>query len=956
MRPTLTVDVPDSEDPFMSLAEGTTEDLSLELDEEVRLAVVMYGGVSLAIYMYGVAEELWRLVRATCPERAITDPLDPPDAVRLNEDESTEPVYRELARVRGGGKIRSRFLVDIISGTSAGGINGVFLATALANDTALSALKSVWVDEGAIGSLVNDDESLPRQPDGSLVDGFEEGLPPRSLLNGRRMLYALKSALSGMSGETGNTDSPLVDELDLWVTATDLDGLELPIRLTNAMTRERRYANRYQFRFSRRDDRNDFTKDVAPFIAYTARSTSAFPFAFEPIRLETLPPFATVSNEWRRFYSDYRDDFEQSFPHRSFSDGGILDNKPFSYATDTLVRRRTSVNVDRKLIYIEPDPADLSPDVLEQKDWNAIETVQAALMGIPRKEAIRQDINDVVKRNRSLERVRAILARSGTDPSDFAAVMARLAPPDPVAFAATPLREILLNPSLQWGPSYATYYRLKVADTIDYLAALVTRAVGLSPESDEAWVIRQLVAGWKGSQYAEQPADSQKTDNAFMLDFGVPYRARRIIFVHQKLKDLQTGSATRRSATLAAVGLDPPSLPAVDNESSVYAPLRVAFADALEDLDDVEVIAGDAKGPVVTALATGELTAATLQWVLEAPEADRASRISEVLDTNASAIAAAAEAIKGIVATAAESARSKVGSALGSHFSGREMPGVDDFESRLEYALRFYYDAFEAYDLVLYPIQYASPLGETNPVEIIRISPVDATARNNLPRGVRELMGSRLHHFAGFLDSTWRRHDMVWGRLHGAECLIRALAPPASAPALVDQAHDRILRDYAAELGESPDPTPLGWFAARASSQTPSPPLAGTLKRATPVIATILTDILNARAGILSSVWAALRGALPDKPGGIYAVVAMLVGLAKIRPWLRAAVLVLPVLIAVGVGLIVAPLDYGWTILGIVLLSGAATVTISVVALLWLVASTVRSTVTSRVRTFVNPS
>jgi len=284
------------------------------------------------------------------------------------------------------------------------------------------------------------------------------------------------------------------------------------------------------------------------------------------------------------------------------------------------------------------------------------------------------------------------------------------------------------------------------------------------------------------------------------------------------------------------------------------------------------------------------------------------------------------------------------------------MPGVDDFESRLEYALRFYYDAFEAYDLVLYPIQYASPLGETNPVEIIRISPVDATARNRLPSEVRELMGSRLHHFAGFLDSTWRKHDMVWGRLHGAECLIRALAPRASVPALVDQAHDRILRDYAAELGESPDPTPLGWFAARASSQTPSPPLAGTLKRATPVIATILTDILNARAGILSSVWAALRSALPDKPGGIYAVVAMLVGLAKIRPRLRAALLVLPVIIAVGVGLVVAPLDYGWTILGTVLLSGAATVTISLVALLWLVASSVRSTVTSRVQTFVNPS
>ncbi len=35
--------------------------------QEVRFAVVMYGGVSLAIYINGVAQELLRLVRATAP-------------------------------------------------------------------------------------------------------------------------------------------------------------------------------------------------------------------------------------------------------------------------------------------------------------------------------------------------------------------------------------------------------------------------------------------------------------------------------------------------------------------------------------------------------------------------------------------------------------------------------------------------------------------------------------------------------------------------------------------------------------------------------------------------------------------------------------------------------------------------------------------------------------------------
>ena len=34
---------------------------------EIRLAVVMYGGVSLAIYINGVAQELLALVRATAP-------------------------------------------------------------------------------------------------------------------------------------------------------------------------------------------------------------------------------------------------------------------------------------------------------------------------------------------------------------------------------------------------------------------------------------------------------------------------------------------------------------------------------------------------------------------------------------------------------------------------------------------------------------------------------------------------------------------------------------------------------------------------------------------------------------------------------------------------------------------------------------------------------------------------
>ncbi|HWO08399.1 MAG TPA: hypothetical protein VNN80_02935, partial [Polyangiaceae bacterium] len=39
-----------------------------ECQQEIRLAVVMYGGVSLCIYINGVAQELLQLVRATAPK------------------------------------------------------------------------------------------------------------------------------------------------------------------------------------------------------------------------------------------------------------------------------------------------------------------------------------------------------------------------------------------------------------------------------------------------------------------------------------------------------------------------------------------------------------------------------------------------------------------------------------------------------------------------------------------------------------------------------------------------------------------------------------------------------------------------------------------------------------------------------------------------------------------------
>ena len=76
-----------------------------ERSREVRLGLVLYGGVALAIYINGVAAEFFRVVRGP----------------------------RRLSPAQGADRFRRRGRA-FVSGTSAGGINGIFLAYALCND------------------------------------------------------------------------------------------------------------------------------------------------------------------------------------------------------------------------------------------------------------------------------------------------------------------------------------------------------------------------------------------------------------------------------------------------------------------------------------------------------------------------------------------------------------------------------------------------------------------------------------------------------------------------------------------------------------------------------------------------------------------------------------------------------------------------------------------------------
>lgn len=912
--------------------------------QEMRFGVVLYGGVSLAIYINGVVQELLHLVRATAP--ASPTAANPTEALLgPGQLTSTEGVYRELGQLVGRSEssavapspddpILTRFIVDMLSGSSAGGINGVFLAKALANGQPVDQLKNLWVDEGDIAELLNDDRS---------VVGLNLALrePPKSLLNGQRMYRKLLDALDAM--ETGRPStagraSPLVDELDLWVTTTDLEGLTLPIRLYDKVVYEKRHRNVLHFTYATEQATggaldNQFLAANNPILAFAARATSAFPFAFEPMTLEdidevldTIPghqkdPAKRASRpNWDKWFADYAGQ-NDPYPRRSFGDGGDMDNKPFSYVIDALPNRRWTVPVNRKVIFVEPDPGHPERLATDYERPTVLASVVKAL-SLGRTETIREDLNRLLDRTRLAEQVGKVAeAAEGS----FDVSRPRSPAADDVSLSA--------------------YWRLRVLRLADDLGTVLARLRGIDEASGRAEAVRLLVAAWPEPATRGRAGDTERNaaNMAFLERFDMAFRLRRLNFVSRKadrlfaldsdalaqlgLPDEPGGLSAQmaddiRSALLdakrglndayvmmagagramragrvdielaraiAGLSLDPDDLDAVlvgppservlyridyrlagaaadrsvdfghepageGRNPRVYDGLGITVSDHVEqgpamtaavvtwhercglgcgERADIVLpspatsvriaVAYFAEPPVVTAGGEGvEVTSAPVAWAPRAlvatvtgsaistvsitgpaivtrrrePRAERALRLvqspafREPFDE-------LAEYVGDLVAAAVSEARTTVQATFATE-------GVSTVEAGVRSVLARYYERYEDYDRLTLPLVAAAGGGEMVPVDVIRISPDDATSLIDTSTGRRKVAGSAVHHFGGFLDAAWRRNDIMWGRLDAAERLITAVLPESHPRRafLIESAHRAIISE---ELQGSPE-------------------------------------------------------------------------------------------------------------------------------------------------------
>jgi predicted acylesterase/phospholipase RssA len=360
--------------------------------EEVRVAMALNGGVSLAVWMGGCAVELDAARRAHLGAEDLRVASEP-DAASPDAAPSAPPppgdartIYHALCEA-----FERELVIDLMSGSSAGGINGALLAAAIDGRRRLHPdyIREKWLRLGDLETLLH---PLRTASPTSLMGGhlffvklrrtFEELLPTKELgaqaldlVGEERAAWDRAQRQLDLPANQRSRDAELVRTVALDITATDVTGREQRFRDTWG---EELVATEYRQRFHFRG-RGDYT---AQRLAMAARASASFPLAFEPWAVDGK----MLDVEGRRWLID----------------GGLLDNAPIRAVLDLIPARVSERPVRRFLCYLNADPPltpTFDPDA-ELRDANdpAVDAGagDAARKAKPGDSAARPQLQDVV--------------------------------------------------------------------------------------------------------------------------------------------------------------------------------------------------------------------------------------------------------------------------------------------------------------------------------------------------------------------------------------------------------------------------------------------------------------------------------------------------------------------------------------------------------------------------------
>ena len=302
--------------------------------------------------------------------------------------------------------------------------------------------------------------------------------------------------------QPGGTLMPDQHQLELYVTLTDFYGYYRGVPTYDPVrVKDRRHRHVLVFSYS--DVKDQLNDDWNSELAFAARATSCFPGAFPPINLanirENVPDWEGSQRFKDEFWSIYPlSDADVERTH--FVDGGVLDNFPFRHAVDAVRSRPASLEVDRRLIYIEPHPAAMK-EPPEGSSPSVRATVTGGLSALPRHEPILDDLLELRRFNDRVERVNDVIEAAASEIFDLADV-----PLEAAGYAAA--RDTAME-AANTGFAYATYTELEAA-----LGRRALRRAGVRGLSLPAGLEPRLLRHGRADRVGGPPGPPEASDQA----------------------------------------------------------------------------------------------------------------------------------------------------------------------------------------------------------------------------------------------------------------------------------------------------------------------------------------------------------------------------------------------------------------------------------------------------------
>lgn len=785
---------------------------------ELRLALVCYGGVSLAVYMHGVTKELHKLIvaaRAVDRARATGDPTNPfldPSRSEAAGSDSEAVYFNALMALDAAGHPLS-VAIDIIGGTSAGGINGVVLAKALALNASQDSLRDLWIGEGDLRKLLRAPAFAGVAIQGAvaalitLATAWRHTSLLRSPVMSQNLLHALTSMDAADNQGRGGFTSliPSLRRLQLFVTTTDQSGFDVavPSGAGGLAQRDRAYAQVMEFRSANR------TPDCQPAglgapvtagLAFAARATSAFPAAFAPIsrsrfltevrRQTDLPtgdfnrifryrypadpiggpaPVAPARPWWRRLQW-----WRHSPPdaERMFIDGGLLDNAPFDLVIDAIAREEAHHEVIRRLVYIEPDPAksltaaveayrrpsrSFAADLMAIKAPLTSHSFLTNLLALREMNARITEIGRIAELQR-VEIEKAIVTRVG----EVTASMMSDDPQAPMTFlhrlivlegAQNISNTFYAEAQSELSQTWRTYQRMKALGIADRIADAVIAAAALPPEALDANAIREAISAHMRAR-PEWNDGGEALALAVLKPFDTPYRERRFMFILDGINKLY--------------GPDGPQRAEVDElKSTIWtelaktqrAPENIATGLNLDDFITAAVEFASAPSNTPGARVLPPSLSALIDTLFD----DYERGLQDLLpDDNTEIWTQFRDVVERAIAGSPDP--STLAAPLGGGWT------ENHFRS-----LAARYLGFSKWDGILYPIMALSRIPQLTPIPVSQFSPLEAQTLRMRAAHRPKLWGATLAHFGAFLKPGYREADYLFGRLDGADLIVRLL-------------------------------------------------------------------------------------------------------------------------------------------------------------------------------------